>query len=86
MAFTFYDLCANLWGGSPVVTSLPFGVDTPGQNDDNESEGNEPQSPTYFPQTETKLESLVADGEEDLVDWKETMRSITKLEIKGMRT
>ena len=69
-----------------VVTSLPFGVDTPGQNDDNESEGNELQSPTCFPQTETKPEGLVADGQEDLVDWKETMRSIIKLEIKGMRT
>ena len=65
---TFYDLCANLWGGSPGVTSLPFGVDTSGQNDENESEGNEPQSPTYFPQTETNPEILVANDQEDLAD------------------
>ena len=50
MVFTFYDLCANLWGGSPAITTLPFRVDTSGQNDDNESEGNKPQSPIYFPQ------------------------------------
>ena len=68
VVFTFYDLCANLWGGSPAVTSLPYGVDTSGQNRDNETEGNEPQSPTYFPQTETNPESLVADDQEDLVD------------------
>ena len=24
MVFTFYDLCLNLWGGSPAVASLPF--------------------------------------------------------------
>ena len=51
VVFTFYDLCANLWGGSPAVTNLPFGVDMSGQKEDNESEG----------QTETNLESLVAD-------------------------
>ena len=42
-------------------------MDTSGQNDNNESEGNEPQSLTYFPQTETSPESLVADDQEDLV-------------------
>ena len=68
MFFTFYDRCANLWGGSPAVTSLPFGVDTSGQNDDNKSEGNELQSPAYFPQTKTNPETLVADDQEDLVD------------------
>ena len=68
VVFMFHDLCANLWGGSPAATSLPFGVDTSGQNDDNKSEGNEPQSPTYYPQTETNPESLVADDQEDLVD------------------
>ena len=47
---------------------MPFEVDTSGQNDDNESEGNEPQSPTHFPQNETNPESLVADDQEGLVD------------------
>ena len=56
MVFTFYDLCANLWGGSPAITTLPFRVDTSGQNDDNESEGNKPQSPTYFPQKRDQTE------------------------------
>ena len=47
---------------------IPFGVDMPDQNDNNESEGNELQSLTYFQQTETNPESLVADNQEDLVD------------------
>ena len=47
---------------------MPFEVDTSGQNDNNESEGNEPQSPTHFPQNETNPESLVADDQEGLVD------------------
>ena len=68
VVFTFYDLCANLWRGSSAVTNLPFGVDKSGQNDGNETEGNEPQSATYFRQTETNLESLVADDQEDLAD------------------
>ena len=58
VVLTFYNLCANLWGGLSAATSLPFGVDTSGLNDDNESEG----------QTETNLESLVADNQEDLFD------------------
>ena len=82
VVFTFYDLCANLWGGLPAVTSLPFRVDTFGQNDDNESEGNEPQSPTYFPQTETNPESLVADDQEDLAD----VERDDEIKGKGMRT
>ena len=82
VVFTFYDLCVNLWGGLPAVTSLPFRVDTFGQNDDNESEGNEPQSPTYFPQTENNPESLVADDQEDLVD----VERDDEIKGKGMRT
>ena len=58
VVLTFYNLCANLWGGLSAATSLPFRVDTSGLNDDNESEG----------QTETNLESLVADNQEDPVD------------------
>ena len=58
MVFTFYDLCPNLWRGSPAVTNLPFRVDTCGQNDGNESEG----------LTEINPESLVADDQEDPVD------------------
>ena len=83
MVFTFYDLCANLWGGLPAVTSLPFGVDTSSQNDDNESEGNQPQSPTYFPQTETNLESLVADDQEDLADVEKDDEIHNETEDKG---
>ena len=58
----------NLWGGSPAVTSLPFGVDTSGQNDSDESEENEPLSPTYSPQTEISRESLLADEQEESID------------------
>lgn len=57
--FTFYDLCTNLWGGSPAVTSLPFGVDTSGKNDNDQSKVDEPLSPTYSPQ------SLVADEQKE---------------------
>ena len=32
MAFTFYNLCENLWGGSPAVTSLPNAFYSPSQN------------------------------------------------------
>ena len=51
----------------PAVTSLSFGVGTSGQNNDNELEGNESQSPTYFPQTETNPKCLAADKQEDFV-------------------
>lgn len=66
--FTFYDLCVNLWGGSPAVTSLPFGVDTSGQNDNDESEEDEPLSPTYSPQTEASRENLLSDEQEESID------------------
>jgi len=67
VVFTFYDLCVNLWGGSPAVTSLPFGVDTSGQNDNDESEEDEPLSPTYSPQTEISRESSLADEQEESI-------------------
>ena len=73
VVFTFYDLCANLWRGSPAVTNLPFGVDTCGQNDDNESEG----------LTETNPESLVADDQEDLVDVERDDEIPNRTEDKG---
>ena len=34
----FYDLCENLWGDSPAVTSLSFGVET--SSNHNQSEEN----------------------------------------------
>ena len=83
VVFTFYDHCANHWERSPVVTRLLFGVDTSGQNDDNESEENVPQSPTYFPQTEAYHESLVADDQEDLVDVKRDDEIHNETEDKG---
>ena len=51
----FYDLCENLWGGSPVVASLSFGVAT--SSNHNRSEENvfddgkieEPLFPSYLP-------------------------------------
>ena len=64
--FTFYDL----------------GVDTSGQNDDNELEGNELQSPTYFPQTETNFKNLVAGGQEDL-DVERDNKILNETEDKG---
>ena len=30
--FTFYGLCANLWGRSSAVTSLPNSIDSPLQD------------------------------------------------------
>lgn len=56
---------------------------TSGQNDDNESEGNEMQSPTYFPQTETNPKRLVADDEEDLADVERDDETHSKTEDKG---
>ena len=55
VVFMFYDLCENLWGGSPAVTSFSFGVETSSNN--NQSEENvfdageieEPLFPTYLP-------------------------------------
>ena len=51
----FYDLSENLWGGSPAVTSLSFGVET--LSNHNQSEENvfdaceieEPLFPAYLP-------------------------------------
>ena len=54
-----------------------------GQNDDNESEENEPQSPAYFPQTETNPEILVADDQEDLVDVKRDNEIHNETEDEG---
>ena len=64
--FTFYDI----------------GVDTSGQNDDNESEGNELQSPTYFRQTETNFKNLLAGGQEDL-DVERDNKILNETEDKG---
>ena len=50
---------------------------------DNGSEGNEPESPTYFPQTETNPESLVADDQEDLVDVERDNEIHNETEDKG---
>ena len=55
VVFMFYDLCENLWGGSPAVTSLSFGVET--SSNHNQSEENvfdageieEPLFPAYLP-------------------------------------
>ena len=33
MVFMFYDLCENLWGGSPAVTNLENGIDTSGNSE-----------------------------------------------------
>ena len=73
VVFVFYDLCANLWGGSPAVTNLPFEVDISGQKEDHESEG----------QTETNLESSVADDKEDLADVERDDEIHNETEHKG---
>lgn len=50
VVFTFYNLCESLWGGSPAVTSLPFGVDTSGEKENDQSDAEDmPLSPAYFP-------------------------------------
>ena len=49
VVFTFYDLCMNLWGGSPSVTSISSGLDTSQRDEDTYSE---PASPTYPRQQE----------------------------------
>ena len=72
VVFTFYNLCLNLWGGSPAVTSLPSGVDTSGQGNSFESD-DESLSPSYFPQ-ETSQESILtteAQGEPIDVEYNE---------------
>ena len=61
----------------------PYGVDTPGQNNNNEPGGNEPQSPTYFLQTKANSESSVADDQEDLVDVERDDEIHNKTEDKG---
>ena len=51
----FYNLCENLWGGSPAVTSLSFRVETlsnHSQSEENvfdDSEIEEPLFPAYLP-------------------------------------
>ena len=61
----------------------PYGVDTSGQNNNNESGGNEPQSPTYFLQTKANPESSVADDQEDLVDVERDDEIHNETEDKG---
>ena len=56
---------------------------TSDQNNDNESEGNEPQSLTYFPQTKTNPESLVLDDQEDLADVERDDEIHNETENKG---
>ena len=53
VVFIYQDLC----------TSSPFGMETSGRNNDKELQGNEPQSQTYFPQTETSPKSLVPNNQ-----------------------
>ena len=65
-------------GHKPVICS---GYVWP--NDDNESEGNEPQSPTYFPQTETNPKGSVAEDQEDLVDVERDNEIHNETEDKG---
>ena len=51
----FCNLCENLWGGSPAVTSLKFGVETLSNHDQSEEyifdagEIEEPLFPAYLP-------------------------------------
>ena len=52
-------------------------------NNDNELEGNEPQSPTCFPQTETNPKSLAADDQEDFVDVERDDEIHNETEDKG---
>ena len=55
IVFMFFDLCKNLWGGSPAVTSLSFGVETSSNHNQSEenvfdaSEIEEPLFPAYLP-------------------------------------
>ena len=54
VVFMFYDMCENLWGGSPAVTSLSFGVETSSNHNQSEdvfdtSKIEEPQFPAYLP-------------------------------------
>lgn len=62
VVFTFYDLCINLWGGSPSVTSIVCGLDT-SQQEQEESDNsiddisNAPASPT-FPQQQRNTDTV----------------------------
>ena len=55
VVFMFYDLCENIWGGSPAVTSLSFGVETSSNHNHSEenvfdaSEIEEALFPAYLP-------------------------------------
>ena len=80
--FLRFTILCKSFGRITSGHKLAIWSGTSGQNDDNESEGNEPQSPTYFPQTETNPESLVAD-DEDVVDVARDDEIHNETEVKG---
>ena len=81
MVLKFYNLCANLLGRSPAAQVCH--LEWIRFANDNDSEGNAPQSLTYFPQTETNIESLVAGDQEEFVDVERDGEIHNKSEDKG---
>ena len=75
VVFTIYDLCVNLWGGSPAVTIHMEWIRL--------AKTTGPQSPTYFLQTKANPESSVADDQEDLVDVERDDEIHNETEDKG---
>ena len=81
MVLKFYNLCANLLGRSPAAQACH--LEWIRFANDYDSEGNASQSLTYFPPTETNIESLVAGDQEDFVDVERDGEIHNKTEDKG---
>ena len=75
MVLKFYNLCANLLGRSPAAQACH--LEWIRFVNDYDSEG------TYFPPTETNIESLVAGDQEDFVDVERDSEIHNKTEDKG---